>query len=143
MVALGHGPVALDTALFIYYIEEHPHYIPLIDPVFRAIDCGELQAVTSSLTLLEVLVVPYREGNYRLAETYENLLRRSRGLTMVELGIPLLRTAAELRAGSGIKTPDALQIAAALHSKCRCFLTHDRRLPQIPDLEILQLSDFL
>lgn len=81
--------------------------------------------------------------NYRLAETNENLLRRSRGLTMIELGTPLLRTAAELRARSGIKTPDALQIAAALHSKCRCFLNHDRRLPQIPDLEILQLSDFL
>jgi len=30
---LGRGPIALDTAIFIYYIEEHPDYVDLIAPV--------------------------------------------------------------------------------------------------------------
>jgi hypothetical protein len=33
---------------------------------------------TSALTLLEVMVVPYRAGNTALAERYEHLLMRSR-----------------------------------------------------------------
>ncbi len=37
---LGSGPVALDTAIFIYFIEEHPIYLPLLEPVFQAIDAG-------------------------------------------------------------------------------------------------------
>lgn len=50
---LGGGPVALDSSIFIYFIEEHPIYLPVVEPLFEAIDAGELEAVTSSLTLLE------------------------------------------------------------------------------------------
>jgi hypothetical protein len=37
------------------------------------------------LTLLEVLVVPYRAGNRLLAERYEALLTRSRGIRLVDI----------------------------------------------------------
>ena len=84
-----------------------------------------------------------RDGNHRLAQAYEELLRRSRGLTLIEMGIPLLRIAAELRAASSLKTPDALQLATAIQAKCRCFLTHDRRLPKVPGLEIIQVANLL
>jgi predicted nucleic acid-binding protein len=55
---LGAGPVGLDTAVFIYFIEENPDFLRLVEPVFAAIDGGSLQAFTSAVTLLEVLVVP-------------------------------------------------------------------------------------
>src|SRR5439155_10564186 len=74
---LGKGPVGLDTVAFIYFIEEHPDYLPLLDPIFEAVDQGALHVVTSSLTLLEVLVIPYRSGNLPLAQKYERLLTRS------------------------------------------------------------------
>ena len=35
---LGAGPVALDTSVFIYFIEEHPQYLPVVEPVFAAVD---------------------------------------------------------------------------------------------------------
>ena len=58
---VGRGPVAIDTAPFIYLIEESPTYLPLLETLFSAIDRGHLVGVTSELTLLEVLVVPYRK----------------------------------------------------------------------------------
>jgi hypothetical protein len=39
----------------------------LLRPLFRRIDDGDLPAVTSALTLLETLVIPYRAGNLDLA----------------------------------------------------------------------------
>jgi predicted nucleic acid-binding protein len=57
ITALGRGPVGLDTAIFIYYIEEHPRYLPLVEPVFAGIDEGRRDGVTSALTLLETLVI--------------------------------------------------------------------------------------
>jgi predicted nucleic acid-binding protein len=141
--AVGPGPVALDTAVFIYWMEENPRFLPAVQPVMEAIDAGSLPAVTSALTLLETLVVPYREGDRALAQAYERYLTRSRGLELVPLEVPVLRTAAELRATTGVKTPDALQLAAALHARCTAFLTQDRRLPDLPGLRVLQLSDFL
>lgn len=62
--------VSLDTAPLIYYIEEHPRYLPLLDPFFDAIGQRELRVVTSTVTLLEVLVQPLRQGNLRLVERY-------------------------------------------------------------------------
>lgn len=137
------GPVALDTSIFIYWMEEEPVYLPLLEPLFEAIDSGRITAVTSGLTLFETLVVPYRDDDTGLARQYETLFSGSRGLTLVSLDTPLLRTAAELRARTGAKTPDALQLGAALHMGCRAFLTNDRRLPEIPGLEIHQLADLL
>jgi predicted nucleic acid-binding protein len=139
---LGAGPVALDTAIFIYFIEEDPRFLPLIDPLFREADRGSRELVTSALTLLEVLVVPYRAGNHLLADQYEALLTRSRGIRLVDLSRDQLRAAALLRATTGVKTPDALQLVAAIGAKCRTFLTNDRRLPAVPGLRVRQLSDY-
>ncbi len=140
---LRPGPVALDTAPFIYLIEEHPQYLPIVRPVFAAIAAGKLPAFTSALTLLEALVLPYWAGNAVLAERYETLLTRSRGLHVVEITRALCRVAAQLRAVHAIKTPDALQLAAALLTKCPVFLTNDRELPALPGIRILTVQAYL
>lgn len=140
---VGAGPVALDTAAFIYFIEEHPLYLPSLLPIFAAADNEDLTIVTSAVTLLEVLVVPYRAGNLPLANRYEALLNRSRGVRLREIDQGLLRAAAQLRATAGVRTPDALQLAAALAEGCTAFVTNDRRLPSLPGLRILQVSDHI
>jgi len=140
---IGRGPVGLDTVVFIYFIEEHPQYLPLIEPLFAAIDAGTVEGVTSSLTFLETLVVPYRVGNGPLGERYEALLTGSRGIRMLDLDRPLLRAAAQLRASLRVRTPDAIQLAAALAARCSAYLTNDRELPPVPGLKILQLQDYL
>lgn len=140
---VGRGPVALDTAAFIYFIEAHPSYLPALRPVFDAADREALTIVTSAVTLLEVLVVPYRAGNRPLADRYEALLTRSRGVRMREIDRGELRAAAQLRAVAGVRTPDALQLAAALGEGCTAFVTNDRRLPPLPGLRILQLGDYV
>jgi predicted nucleic acid-binding protein len=140
---IGDGPLALDTVVVIYFIEEHPHFLPVLDPVFAAIDKGRLRAIASSLTLLEVLVVSYRAGNVPLAETYEQVLTQSRGLRLIEIDRTQLRAAAQLRAlHSSLRAPDAIQISAALSGRCSALLTNDRDLPAVPGLRILQLRDF-
>jgi len=140
---LGRGPVALDTAIFIYFIEEEPRFLPHIRPLFEDAATGRRELITSVLTLVEVLVVPYRVGDIRLAERYEVLLTKSRGIRMVDFARDQLRAAAQLRAATGIKTPDALQLVSALGAGCRTFVTNDRRLPQIAGLRVLQLSSYV
>jgi predicted nucleic acid-binding protein len=141
--AIGEGPTALDTVAFIYLIEQHPDFLPLVKPLFEEADAGKRELVTSAVTLLEVLVVPYREGNRPLAQRYEELLTRGRGLKLVDLDRDLLRAAALLRARYGVRSPDALQMAAALAAGCPTLVTNDRRLPSIPSLRIVQLGDFM
>lgn len=139
---LAPGPIGLDTSIFIYYIEEHSRFLSLLSPLFEEADRGERTLVTSAITLLEVLVVPCRAGNLRLADRYEALLGQSRGVRMVECDRGLLRAAAQIRAATGARTPDALQLSAAWQAGCKTLLTNDRRLPSIPAVRVQQLSDF-
>lgn len=142
MADLGRGPTGVDTAIFIYFIEENPRFLPLVEPIFQEVDKGRREIVTSALTLLEVLVVPYRSGDHLLAERYEALLTRSRGVEVAEISRGQLRAAAHLRAATGAKTPDALQLVAALAGGCSTFLTNDRKLPPLRSLRILQLASY-
>src|SRR5215469_3591132 len=143
MADVGLGPVGVDTSIFIYFIEEHPSFLPVLQSFFKEVDTGRKELVTSALTLLEVLVVPYRSGDHLLAERYEALLTQSRGVKVAEISRDHLRAAAQLRATTGVKTPDALQLVAALAGGCATFLTNDRALPTIPGLRILQLTAYV
>jgi len=48
--------------------------------------------------------------------------------------------AAQLRADYNIRTPDAIQISAALSAGASHFFTNDIRLPEIPSIQILSLD---
>ena len=60
--------ICIDTAPIIYFIEEHAKYREMIRPVFVEIASRNIEAITSTITLLEVLVHPLRTGNGPLAE---------------------------------------------------------------------------
>ena len=60
--------VFLDTAPLIYFIEGHSQYQPILSRLFDFNDKGGFSFVTSSVTLLEVLVKPLREGQKAIAE---------------------------------------------------------------------------
>ena len=140
---VGAGPVGVDAAIFIYFIEEHVQYLPIVEPLFKEASTGRQLLITSALTLLEVLVVPYRSGNRSIAGRYETLLTSSDGVETVEISHEHLRAAAHLRATTKVRTADALQLTAALGTKCTSFVTNDRALPTVHGLRILQLSSYL
>jgi len=50
--------LGFDTAPMIYFVEAHPEYDAQITPIFERIEQGELEGITSVITLLEVLVQP-------------------------------------------------------------------------------------
>jgi hypothetical protein len=97
-------------------------------------------AVTSSLTLLELVVVPYRSGNRLLAAQHEAVLTQARGIRMVDISLEHLRIAAQLRAAAKIKTPEALQLGTALDQRCPVFLTNDGRMPDVAGVRVVTLA---
>lgn len=139
---VGAGRVGVDTSVFIYSIEESLVWLPVVRPLFVAADAGVIEIVTSSVTLLEVLVAPYRAKNDAMTKRYEALLTRSRGVNLVELSRQQLRRAAAIRGHYGARTPDALQLAVALDAGCLTFVTNDRRMPDVAGLRVFQLTAY-
>ena len=133
--------VGLDTTPLIYYTEANPTYIEVVDPFFKAVERGEFIVVTSIVTLLEVLVRPFRDGDLELAQKYRDFLFDSDNVSMRFLSQKIVEEAAHLRAFHNIRTPDAIQIATAIDADASFFLTNDTRLPSLPNLKTLVLED--
>lgn len=100
-----------------------------------------LAGVTSVITLGEVLVQPFSLGNTQLQTQYRNILLNSAGLRTCPIDAQAAERAAALRARYGMRLPDALQIAVALEEGCGAFLTNDRRLGRVSELQVLVLDD--
>jgi predicted nucleic acid-binding protein len=141
VAALRGKVVGLDTTPLIYFIEENPTYLAMVCPFFEAMDRGEFSVVTSTLTLLEVLVHPFRHGDTKLAQQYRDILLNAEGLTTILLSQDIAEEAARLRAAHNIRTPDAIQMATAIHERALFFLTNDARLPSLLELKVLVLDE--
>jgi predicted nucleic acid-binding protein len=88
-----------------------------------------------------VLTLPYRVGNTALARRYQRFLLRSRNFSLDPITADSAEQAARLRARYGLRTPDALQISAALAAGCPAFLTNDARLQRVSELQVLVLDE--
>lgn len=135
--------ICLDTAPIIYFIEQHAKYWDLVRPIFVEIDSRNIEAITSTITLLEVLVHPFRTGNGALAEKYREILLSSGGLTTFEISHDISEKASRLRAKYSIRTPDAIQIAVGIQYGALDFLTNDPKLKKISEIKVHVLDDYL
>lgn len=123
---LSGAVVGLDTTPLIYFIEKNATYHPLVRPFFVALADGRLTVVTSTVTLVETLVYPIRNNHHEIARRYREILLNTSHLTTFDVSPDIAQKAAEIRANYHIRTPDAIQLAAALHGGATFFLTNDR-----------------
>jgi len=135
--------ICIDTAPFIYFIEKNPKYLGLLRPFFAEINAGKIDALTSTITLLEVLVLPFKTKNESLAEKYRDILLYAEGLTTFEIFHEVSELSAKLRAKYSIRTSDAIQIAVGIIYGADAFLTNDSGLKKVSDIRVVILEDFL
>jgi len=126
--------LGFDTSPFIYFIERNPSYLPVTREIFRRVDTGAFVGYSSTITVTEVLVHPKKRPNRLLEREYRDLLLYGRNFTLISIDVDVAESAAELRARYNLRTPDALQIAAARHASCEAFPTNDLSLQRVTEL---------
>ena len=133
--------VFLDANILIYYAEDAAPYAQALATTFEAIAHGRIKGVVSALSLLETIVVPLRQDNRAGAERFAELLRYSPHIEYVPITDEILMRAAEIRAATELRTPDAIHIATAQLQACDAVLTNDRRLEAVGSPPIVVLND--
>lgn len=135
--------IGIDTMVFIYHIEEHPIYCQITESIFDAIEKGRRTAVTSVITLLEILVKPKIENNAEAVKDYKDILLTFPNLKIFDVDIKVSDMASDLRAKYNIRTPDAIQIATAILAGAGTFLTNDESLKRVKEINISLLEDMI
>jgi predicted nucleic acid-binding protein len=132
---------ALDTNTIIYYVEEHPDYLPALMPVFDRIRDGRLSGHVSVMSVMEVLVLPIRASNQYLANRYREMLRDSANVWLHEISEAIAERAASLRALYRLTPPDAIVVATAVEAGCTHLVTNDSRFRAVPGIEVLVIRE--
>lgn len=135
-----HRKIGLDSNSLIYFIEAHPEYHRITERLFRSIEEGKVIGICSTLSLLEVLVQPYRSNNDELVNQFYGLLTTYPNLLWVDLTTEIADLGARFRAKYAIKTPDAILLATAVLSGATGFIGNDAQLKRVSELDILTLS---
>ncbi len=140
---LRHRRIALDTNIFIYWLEESPRYLAITDLVFSRIEEPNCEAITSIITMTELFVPAYREGNKLRVSAYHAILTTYLNLQWIVVDLPIADLAAQLRAEHKLQTPDAIQAATALRSGATGLVTNDPAFLRIEGIETAVLDRFL
>lgn len=135
--------IGLDTNVFIYFLESHPRYGSWCASLLDLIERGHNPAITSTVTLLELLVQPYRAQKEELAHKIFALTTTYPALEWVPLTLHVADQAAELRARYRLSTPDAIQLASAVDRKATRFYGNDRGLQRVSEIDCLIIDDLI
>jgi predicted nucleic acid-binding protein len=138
-----HRRIALDTSIFIYQLEANPRYVTLTDPVFAWLEQPNHEAVTSTITMTELLVQPYRDSGEQRVDEFYALLSSYPNLEWIAPDLEAADIAARLRANHRLRTPDALQAATAVQAKASGLITNDPAFALVPAFETLVLDRLL
>jgi predicted nucleic acid-binding protein len=138
--------LGLDTNCFIYW-QEHDggrRAEFLQTEVFLPMATGRQRAVTSQITLVELLVPAFRANDHARARNLSEAIAALPGLRIRDVDQAVAERAAAVRASNGMQLGDALQVAAAAESGAPAFLTNDRRLfRDVSGIDVLLLDDLV
>ena len=138
-----HERVGLDASVFIYHIEGTTRFAEPAGVALEELARGSFIGVTSVLTLMEIAVKPLQVGRPDVAEEYEVLLANYPNLIVAAIGRATARRAARLRATHRLRPADALQLASCLEQHAIAFLTNDKDLRRVTEIEVLMLTEFV
>ncbi len=133
--------VYIDTSPFIYYLENSALYMDKMKHFFEICLDKNIQIVTSVITVEEYLVFPYACGKMELIVNFKRFIEYM-NIDVVNIDSGIAEQAAKIRSRyKYFKAMDALQIAAAIASRCDMFFTNDKQLRQEKELPCMTIDD--
>lgn len=138
--------IYFDTNLFIYAVEQPESadaILEIVSELFSMSVNGEIQVITSELSLAEVLAGAYNKDN-ELVTIYDDLLSNRNDFSVYPVSRNILKMAAFTRTIVKVALADAIHVATALAEKADYFITNDVKL-KVPEgnLQKVIISDIV
>jgi len=138
----GSERALLDTMVFSRHLGDHPRYVSLTEWLLHTNESGDMMGLTTTVTLAELLTRPAQANNRAALRDYEAYLLHFPNLEIAPLDVALARETALVRGTTGLRTPDAVQIAAARMYEASAIITNDHRWAgKVHDRSLILLDD--
>lgn len=137
-----HRRIALDSSFVIYAVEANPKYLEFVQGILKWIEAGG-NAVTSTITMAEALVRPYRLQNIEAVDKFYAFLLTYPHLEWIAPTLQIAGRAAQIRATHNLRTPDAIQAATAVATGATGLVSNDAAFSRVESFDALILDEML
>ena len=138
---IEYRKIFIDTAPFIYYLEQNPRYYAAIVSFLEQCFAERAFLFTSAVTVEEYCVFPYRNNNRNLIENFYHFIW-DMNVKVISIDEMIADKAAQIRSEyQGFKAMDALQLASASMQNCQIFLTNDKQLKQFKEISCITMEE--
>jgi len=132
--------IFIDTAPFVYLLEYNEFLTDKTKQVFDNL-ISNTKFTTSVITYAEYCVNPKKQNNQRAIDKFKDLLKDI-DCDIKNINLKIADITADLRAKyQFLRTPDALQLATAIYHNCNKFVTNDKKLKQMSEIEVVLITD--
>lgn len=121
----GATRAGVDTAVWIYHLEDVRPYSELTVHLLAEAAAGRLELILSTVTLAEILAGPWRTGDAERAGRIEAVLEALPGVRPAAATWAVASAAARIRGELKLPLPDAFIIASALDQQAQLLVTND------------------
>lgn len=132
--------VYLDSNVLIYLLEDSPIWGAHAVALLCACASRQVDAVVGDGVVAEVMVGAIRSPGEGLSRQTAELFSDG-PLTVVSHNRAMFLEAARIRAHHGGQLLDALHIATAMEAGCDAVISHDARMPRLPEMPVLRLDE--
>lgn len=132
--------VYVDSSAIIYSVEQIEPFAQLLVPLWKAADNASQVEITSALSVTECLVKPKQTRDVLLENVFREFLMVAGKLRLIPISLGVLEEAANVRAQTRLKAPDAIHAATALLARVSAFVTNDVDFQRVPGLQTIVLS---
>ena len=133
--------IFVDTNPLIYILDEFVPFSDKTNSFFEAKILTGAEFYTSTITDAEFIVKPLIEHQFNKIDLYYRFLA-SCDFSKCVINENVASRSAHIRAKyKNIKLADALQLAAAIEYNCQIFLTNDKRLKQVSEIQVVLVDE--
>lgn len=130
--------IGLDSNIFSYHFHKHPIFGPIAKEIFDALSINKSHAITSIITLTEILSVKVLRNRVKQLEIQFSEIPN---LIILDVNHDIASEAAKIRREYNFRLPDALQLATAMVANAKAFVSNDQRLTKFKKLKMIVLSE--
>ena len=138
----GKTRIAFDTSAVIYYLEDLYPYGFYAAQAFSLLARGTAVGFVSAIVEMETLVRPLRIRDKGLLLSIRKFFALHPNLHVTPVSSDIAQAAAQVRASTNLKAPDAIIAATAAANRCDVIIGNDRAFARNSELPYLVLDDF-
>jgi predicted nucleic acid-binding protein len=113
--------------VFVYLLENNPESAGLVQKIYARMRARRDRLMTSTFTLGELLVAPFRTGDIPLSDAIRDFLAGP-DVDLLLFDEKAAEAYAEIRATTGARPADSVHLACAARANVDLFITNDKKL---------------